>query len=192
MIAGLRGHVRSPVADGFILDVHGVYYRLYATPQTTAFASSASSAEIEVITRLILREDDVSLYGFANIEEERIFSLLISVSGVGPKVALGLLARFSPSDLALAVARGDEARLTQASGVGRKLAGRIVLELKDRIAAQAQIEASDTGLASDEALLALLALGLPERDAAAALEGEAGPPEERVRRALAKVGRMRA
>lgn len=193
MIAGLRGRVRSVGTDGFVLDVGGVLYRLFATTQSMARAASATD-EVEVITRLILREDDVSLYGFFSPEEERIFGLLLAVSGVGPKVALALLGRFHPSDLALAVARGDESRLTQAPGVGRKLAGRIVLELRDRIAAEAAVAGDDAvrgRTADDEALMALLALGVQERDAAAALEGEEGSPEERVRRALAKVGRLR-
>lgn len=190
MIAGLRGRVRSVEADGFILDVNGVFYRLHATPQTMARAA-ADRQEVEVITRLIVREDDISLYGFWSPEEERIFGLLLGVGGVGPKAALALLGRFSPSDLALAVASGNEGRLTQAQGVGRKLAARIVLELRDRLAAQFDGAAGTGAALGDEALMALVALGVQEREAAAALDGEAGSPEERVRRALQKIGRLR-
>ena len=103
-------------------------------------------------------------------------------------MALALLGRFAAQELALTIASGDTVRLSQAAGVGKKLAGRIALELRDRL--QPQAAAGDSGGApqGDEALLALLALGLPERTAQAVLEGIEGTVEERVRSALQKIG----
>lgn len=189
MIAGLRGSVRQRDDDSLVLEVHGIAFRVHATPATIAYLA-AQEGDVYVTTRLILREDDVSLYGFLGQEEDRLFGLLLSVTGVGPKVALGLLSQFAPNELALAVARGDEGRLTKASGVGRKLAARIVLELRDRLRPGTEDQPmSEAG--EDEALLALLALGLPERTAEELLLGAEGSVEDRVRHALARVSRAR-
>ncbi|MDA8343966.1 MAG: Holliday junction branch migration protein RuvA [Thermaerobacter sp.] len=191
MIAGLRGSVLQREDDAVLLDVHGIAFRVFATPMTVAHLA-AQVGEVQVTTRMIVREDDVSLYGFLSAEEDRLFGLLISVSGVGPRVALALLSQFSASGLALAVVRGDERQLTQASGVGRKLAARIVLELRDRLKGTSDAPGTISGaVAEDEALLALLALGLPERQAVELLTGAEGSVEARVRQALARVGRAR-
>ena len=187
MIAGLRGAIARSDEESLVLDVQGVLYLVRCTPQTQA-RLQAQGASVEIVTRMIVREDEVSLYGFASMEEERLFGWLLSVTGVGPKVALGLLGRFAAQELALAIASGDTQRLSQAAGVGKKLAGRIALELRDRL--QPQAAAGQTGGASqgDEAMLALLALGLPERTAQAVLDGTEGTVEERVRAALQKIG----
>ncbi len=192
MIAGLRGTVRVREDDAVVLDVHGIAFRVYATPGTVAHLAS-QGGEVSVTTRMIVREDDVSLYGFLSAEEDRLFGLLLSVSGVGPRVALALLSQFSPSGLALAVAQGDERQLTKAPGVGRKLAARIVLELRDRLQAGMGDAAQPlTAAVQDEAMLALLALGLPERRAQELLAGAEGSVEDRVRHALARAGKARA
>jgi Holliday junction DNA helicase RuvA len=191
LIAGLRGTLLQREDDAVVLDVRGVAFRVYCTPNTIAHLA-AQPGEVQVTTRLILREDDVSLYGFLHPEEDRLFGLLLSVSGVGPRVALALLSQFSPGGLALAVAQGDERQLTQASGVGRKLAARIVLELRDRLKPAASADDSPLpAVAEDEAMLALLALGLPDRQAQELLVGAEGSVEERVRHALTKAGRVR-
>lgn len=191
MIAGLRGRVLAREDDGVVLEVGGIAFRVFATPRTVAHLAS-QDGEVRVTTRMIVREDDVSLYGFLGAEEDRLFGLLLSVSGVGPRVALALLGQFSPSGLALAVAQGDERQLTRASGVGRKLAARIVLELRDRLHATAAGEdGSVIPAVEDEALLALLALGVPERRAEELLDGAEGSIEERVRHALARADKAR-
>ncbi len=187
MIAGLRGEVVRSDEESLTLDVHGVLYLVRCTPQTQ-HRLQAQGGQVEIVTRMIVREDEVSLYGFAASEEERLFGWLLSVTGVGPKVALALLGRFPAQELALAIASGDTARLSQAAGVGKKLAGRIALELRDRLQPQASAGSDGTGSQGDEAMLALLALGLPERTAQAMLEGIEGPVEERVRLALQKIG----
>ena len=187
MIAGLRGEVVRSDEDSLTLDVHGVLYQVRCTPQTQHRLQS-QVGQVEIVTRMIVREDEVSLYGFASSEEERLFGWLLSVSGVGPKVALALLGRFAAQELALAIASGDTTRLSQAAGVGKKLAGRIALELRDRLQPQAAAGQGGPGAQGDEAMLALLALGLPERTAQAMLEGLQGTVEERVRLALQKIG----
>ena len=184
MIAGVRGRVLSAAEDAAVIDVRGIAFRVQV-PASTLAHLRAAEGEIFVITRLIVREDDVSLYGFLSQEEERLFSLLLGVGGVGPKVALGLLDRFRPGELALAIAQGDERKLTQASGVGRKLAARIALELRDRLL-PAELAQEPAAGGEDEALLALLALGVPERSAQSVLEGLEGSVEERVRHALGR------
>ena len=189
MIAGLRGEIVRSDEESVTLDVHGVLYLVRCTPGTQErLQAQAQGGPAEIVTRMIVREDEVSLYGFASTEEERLFGWLLSVTGVGPKVALALLGRFPARELALAIASGDTARLSQAAGVGKKLAGRIALELRDRL--QPQAAAGQTGGAGDgdEAMLALLALGLPERTAQALLDGTEGTVEERVRLALQKIG----
>ena len=187
MIAGLRGEVVRSDEESVTLDVHGVFYLVRCTPQTKT-RLQAQGGQVDIVTRMIVREDEVSLYGFASTEEERLFGWLISVTGVGPKVALALLGRFPAQELALAIASGDTGRLSQAAGVGKKLAGRIALELRDRLQPQAAAGLDGAAPQGDEALLALLALGLPERTAQGMLEGIEGPVEERVRLALQKIG----
>ena len=189
MIAGLRGEILRSDEESLVLDVHGVAYQVRCTPQTRQkLQSQAHGGQVEVVTRMIVREDEVALYGFASTEEEKLFGWLLSVSGVGPKVALALLGRFAAQELALAIASGDTARLGQAAGVGKKLAARIALELRDRLQPQAATGESPLGQMGDEAMLALLALGLPERSAQTMLEGTEGTVEERVRLALQKIG----
>jgi len=187
VIAGLRGRLRRTGTDFAVLDVQGVSFQVHCTPQTLAGLEAGGDQEIEVVTRMIVREDEISLYGFRSPEEERLFAGLITVSGVGPKVALALLGRFSAQELALAIASGDTARLSQAAGVGKKLAARIALELQGRLQPEG-VAGAAPAQGADEALMALLALGLPERTAVAALDGLSGPVEDKVRQALRKIG----
>lgn len=189
MIAGLRGQILRQDEDSLTLDVHGVAYLVRCTAPTQARVQAhAQDGQVEIVTRMIVREDEVALYGFASSEEERLFGWLLSVTGVGPKAALALLGRFAAQELALAIASGDTQRLSQAAGVGKKLAGRIALELRDRLQPQAGAGENGPGQQADEAMLALLALGLPERTAQSVLEGVQGTVEERVRLALQKIG----
>lgn len=133
---------------------------------------------------MVLREDDVSLYGFLSDEEEEAFGLLVSVSGVGPKVALAVLTGMDPSHFRSAVFSEDARRLQAVPGIGKKLAERIVLELKDRVEEPVIVSARVPG----DALDALLSLGIRDVEARGALDGLSGDLEDVVRTALRRIG----
>ncbi|WP_038055448.1 Holliday junction branch migration protein RuvA [Thermus amyloliquefaciens] len=164
MIRYLKGTVLRKEEDRFLLGVGGVGFLLQAP--LTFLQTLQEGQEAEAYTHLQLREDGLFLYGFPDEESLALFELLLSVSGVGPKVALALLSALGPKLLARALAEGDLRLLTSASGVGRKLAERIALELKGKVPAQLVGEAA-AGEAAEEAVLALAALGFREGQARA-------------------------
>lgn len=131
MIAGIEGVLKSLGDDWVIIDVHGVNFRLFA-PTSTLSVLGAQGDKVYLHTHLQVREDNLTLYGFASAEEMKMFELLISVSGVGPKVALSLLSALNPERFALAIASGNEELLNSISGVGKKTAARLILELKGK------------------------------------------------------------
>lgn len=134
MIAYLRGRVHAIDADSAILDVGGVGYRLHCTSRTLHQLPAAGEAA-ELLVETVMREDGIVLYGFRNADEQRWFRLLKNIQGVGARLALSLLSALSPDELATAIAAQDRSALTRASGVGPRLAGRILAELKDRVVA---------------------------------------------------------
>jgi Holliday junction DNA helicase RuvA len=187
MIARLRGVPVSSSPDGLVLDVGGVGYLLAVTP--TAGRRAAGDGEVTLETYLIVREDALQLYGFADAEERELFSLLLSVSGVGPKVALAIVSGSRPAELRRAIALEDTARFEAIPGIGRKTAQRVVLELKEKLASAAlQPDASGSAAPELVAREALVSLGysLVEAERALADVDEALPPEERVKLALRK------
>lgn len=135
MIAYVKGVVSHIFADTCFIDVHGVGYRILA-PASTLDALTIGQ-EALVYTYMSVREDDISLYGFASLDEYELFMLLIGVNGVGPKVALGILGAGTPDSFRLAVHKKDIKGLTKLPGVGKKTAERIVLELQDKVGAAA-------------------------------------------------------
>lgn len=170
-----------------VLDVGGVGYELLV-PTSTAARLPANGKTARLHTRLAVRDDAMILYGFASGEERASFDLLTTVSGVGPKVALAFLSTLSAEALRRAVASGDVAALTVVPGVGKKVAQRVVLDLRDRFGGE--------GVAIEGPLAdvrdALLALGLSPQEASEAigsLEGTDRPAEELLRDALRAVGR---
>jgi holliday junction DNA helicase RuvA len=184
VIARLRGNVAARTAAGIVLDVGGVGYLVAATPRVAARVGEEATVE----TYLHVREDALQLYGFASAAERELFELLLGVSGVGPKVALAIVSGSSPEELRRAIAREDMARFEAIPGIGRKTAQRVVLELREKMAAIAPgAEAESAGgavLARD----ALVELGWSVPDAERALAGvdESLPVEEQVRSALKK------
>ena len=183
MIARLRGRPVSRGAEGIVVDVNGVGYLLQATPRV--HAAAGGKGEVTVETYLHVREDVLQLYGFADSAERSMFEKLLSVSGIGPKVALAIVSSATPADLRRAIAREDTARFEAIPGVGRKTAQRVVLELKGSIPGGADDVAAD----SDGHLVArdaLVELGYSVADAETVL-ARIDPglaPEERVRQAL--------
>lgn len=190
MIAGLSGVVERASPGEVVLDVGGVAYRVRVPLSTyAALPPPGSPARLRTVT--VVREDELSLYGFATAEEEGLFGLLQGVTGVGPKLALKILSGLSAAALGHALAAGDLKALTAVPGVGRKLAERLVLELKDRVQpVGAPLPAPKAGRAQvdDDALEALVGLGYPAKTAEQALgkarTAGARSLEELVREAL--------
>jgi holliday junction DNA helicase RuvA len=182
MIASLRGQVVARRLDGVVLDVNGVGYLVQATVR--ALRKAQGRGEVTLDTYLHVREDVLQLYGFAEPAERELFELLLSVSGVGPKVALAIVSNSTPSDLRRAIALEDETRFVAIPGIGKKTAQRILLELREKLG-----PAEGVGSASGQELVArdaLVELGysLPEAERALAATDPGLPPEERVRQAL--------
>lgn len=132
MIAQLHGRILEKYPNRVIVDVHGVGYDLFI-PLSTFYVLGDAGAEVTLRTHTHVREDALSLYGFATRLEQELFERLIGVSGIGPKVALSVLSGIEPLELIRAIERGDVGRLTAIPGVGKKTSERIVLELKDRL-----------------------------------------------------------
>src|SRR5680860_306041 len=187
MISYLRGTIISKSSNYFILDVHDIGYAIFASDN---FLNEIKMGEsLEVFTHHHVREEAADLYGFKNLEELELFELLLGVSGVGPKSALGVLAMASADDVKESIIRGDAELLTKVSGIGRKTAERLVLELKNKIlkiAASSKLGAGMSLVSSDE-LDALMSLGYSLSEARAALgsvDSELKDTGERVKQAL--------
>jgi Holliday junction DNA helicase RuvA len=181
MIGRLRGKLLETGLDSLILDVGGVGYELFASASTLR-GIAAADGEIVLHTYLHVREDALQLFGFAEAGEKQLFELLISVSGVGPRVALSVLSAFSADDLAKAIATGDVGLICTVPGIGKKTAQRLVLELKDKLAGG--IETGETVLTGvsqstyEEARQALAGLGYSPVEAKKALDGYEADGEE--------------
>jgi Holliday junction DNA helicase RuvA len=187
MIARLRGKPVAWDADGLILEVGGVGYRLAATPSAVRKAEDADEVVIE--THLHVREDALQLYGFADADERLLFEQLLAVNGVGPKVALAIVSGHSPGELRRALVREDAALFETIPGIGRKTAQRVVLELKEKIAPLAAVEdAPHLGPGDGHVVArdALVELGYTAAEAEQRLADTDPdlPPAERVRQAL--------
>ena len=186
MISRLRGTPVGRRTDGsLVLDVGGVGYLVQATPSVLRKADGA--AELIVETYMVVRQDVLQLYGFADTDERELFELLLGVQGVGPKVALAIVSGSAPAELRRAIARDDTARFEAIPGIGRKTAQRVVLELKEKLGSVVGVpEPAGTGSPHLVARDALVELGYSLLDAERAL-AQVDPelaPEERVRLAL--------
>ena len=186
MIASLDGIISSMSASDLILEVGGVGYRVHAGPSTLSGLTVGERTRLH--THHLVREDTQALYGFRSTEELAFFELIITVSGVGPKVGLAIVSSRPVADLELAILQGDDAVLTAVSGVGKRLAGRIVLELKEKVVAAGDGVTGGGGEA--EVVAALEALGYSSREsreaaraAVASVDADASL-EERVKEGL--------
>ena len=196
MIYSLTGKILKKTLDTVVISCAGVGYAVQV-PLTTAESLPAPGREGTVYTVMNVTENDVSLYGFATEEQRSCFKMLTSVSGVGPKAGLAILSIMTPERVALAASSGDHKAFTKANGVGPKLAQRIVLELKDKVAkgfvdgisledvagASADTQASQ---GSSQAIAALVSLGYSQSEAALAVSkiDAALPVEEIIKLAL--------
>ena len=154
-----------------IVSCGGVGYEI-DVPMSTFYPLPRTGEEVTLLTHLVVREDAHLLFGFLSANERMAFRQLLKISGVGPKVALGVLSGLSVDDLATAVASEDAARLTKVPGIGKKTAERLVLELRDKLpkAVTAVSAANPASGASGDVLSALLALGYNDREAQAAVK----------------------
>lgn len=187
MIARLRGRPVARTAEGMVLDVNGVGYLVAATPSALRAAEGGGDATIE--TYLHVREDTLQLYGFADADERELFTLLLTVNGIGPKVALAVVSGSPPGELRRAIALGDYARFQAIPGIGKKIAERIVLELKGSVAVATEPDLASQSEPHLVARRALVELGYTLLEAEQALSGSDPDlePEERVRLALRSV-----
>ncbi len=187
MIARLRGRAVAYDAEGLVIEVGGVGYRVLATQ--TAVRKAENMAEVVIETHLHVREDAMQLYGFATADERSLFESLLAVTGVGPKVALAIVSAYSPGELRRAIVTEDAALFQTIPGIGRKLALRVVLELKEKVGmldAAAGPPAAGAGDGHVMARDALVELGysIPEAEQRLAAIDPELPPSERVREAL--------
>ena len=192
MIASLRGIVEALGPDFVVVRVGGVGFRVSA-PTRTLTALGGLGEEVKLQTHLVVREDELSLYGFATHDELRLFTLLTNITGVGPRHALRLLSVMAPDELAGAIVNEDVSALTRAPGVGRKTAARISLELKQTLEqGWALAPGASAGPIDGDALAALTALGYTPAEARGALGKVAGLDqlslEEQIARALGRLG----
>jgi Holliday junction DNA helicase RuvA len=191
MIASLRGTVLEALGTTLVVDVHGVGYAVTVTPDHAL--SVRTGEEVLLHTAMVVREDDMSLFGFPDRERLQVFDLLRGVTGVGPKSAMGVLAALVPEEIAAAVANDDDAVFRRVSGIGPKTAKLIVVSLTGKLIAVRTSTPRPTARGAD-VLVALVGLGYQERAAQAVLdEVLAARPDERqtavlLRAALAALG----
>jgi len=195
MIASLRGNVAHIGLDSVVLDVQGVGYRVFATPETLATLHHDGAAALA--TSLVVREDAMTLYGFASTDERDTFETLQTVSGVGPKLALAMLAVHTPEELRRAVDGEDLKMLQRVPGVGPKSAKRLVLELSGKLGAPlslAPAASSGGGEVRGDVLEALIGLGWNGKAAEGAVDAVLARPDapaasaEILRAALLELG----
>jgi Holliday junction DNA helicase RuvA len=173
MIASLRGQVASVGLDQAVIDVGGVGYAVRATPATLAGLRPGEPASLA--TALVVREDALTLFGFAEEQERDLFTVLQTVSGIGPRIALAMLAVLDPGVLATAVADANLGVLTQVPGIGKKGAERLVIELRDKVGAPGGDAAEDRSTVSQQAVRgsvveALTGLGFTAKQAEQAVD----------------------
>ncbi len=189
MIAGLRGAIARKTDDAVFVDVAGVIYRVGTSTNTLAEVGTVGES-IELMTHLVVREDALTLYGFATAEELQFFEVMTGISGIGPRIACAILSTFTPDVLFAAVQQGDVEMLATVPGIGRKTASRMIVELSGKLP-EAQI-AHEAALHDRDVIDALRALGYSTSEAQSALARARIDPgmtaEERIVAALRHMG----
>lgn len=196
MIAAVRGEVMVRRPDHVVVDAGGVGYRLAVSAETLR-AVPATGRDVFLHAELIARDDSLSLYGFASEEERDLFGQLISVSGVGPKVAISALSGGPARELLRAIAAGDAKRFQAVPGIGKRTAERIIVELRDRVAGALEEEVAAAVVAGGDARAlardGLVNLGYAPLEAEQLLDGiESADPEELLATALRRAGTGKA
>ncbi len=191
MIAHLAGSITEKFQTSVILDVHGVGYELSISAPDAEKINLGD--EVKFYTYHAIRENSEELFGFSSLAAKKMFQMLISVNGVGPKAAMAILSLGSTEEVRNAIANTDATFIAKAAGVGKKSAERVIVDLRDKVGAPSHYGATETKFTlsaavgpEDEALDALIALGFPLKEASAALANvdPSLPTEDRIRRAL--------
>ncbi|MEI8187590.1 MAG: Holliday junction branch migration protein RuvA [Candidatus Saccharibacteria bacterium] len=190
MIATINGKISEKIDDLLVLEAAGVGYGLNVTSEDFGKINVGDEAKFYIYDHI--RENSHDLFGFINLETKKLFEQLLSVNGVGPKMALSILTVGNSKDVRAAIASGNTALISRASGVGKRLAERVVVDLKDKVGlvssdlSSTDILTSDNYLVSDEATQALMSLGYSQNDAVQALKGVSGDlsVEQRIKKAL--------
>jgi len=186
VIAFIEGTLAERAGGRVVVSAGGLGYELLV-PSSTLGAMPATGKPVKLLARMQVRDDAMVLYGFATLAERELFDLLIGVSSVGPKMAMAVLSTLDPTTLRRAVIEGDIDAVTIVPGVGKKVAGRIVLELKDRMGAEIELPAAGP-LAEVRAALEGMGLAPAEiQDAVSGLDAK-GAVEDLLREALRRVG----
>ena len=185
MLAFVKGRLIETGTDYVVLDNQGIGYLIY-TPLSVLENLPPIGQDIKIYTYMYVREDQLTLYGFLTSDDLEIFKLLIGVSGIGPKGALGLLSRISPNEFRFAVMSGDSKTIAKAPGIGPKTAQKLIIELKDKLKLEDMFQASpeaDADVshggsgAEKETIMALVALGYSETEAFRAVQKADASPE---------------
>jgi len=191
MIFFLRGKIAIRNENFIIVEAGGIGYQVFVLPN---FEPNLELEEIKIYTHLYVREDILKLYGFLDLGELKLFELLISISGIGPKAAQGILSLASPENIKAAIAHGDASILTRVSGIGRKTAERVILELRNKVeVSEEDLGRSGQAVSSDSDVIeALIGLGYRPVQAQAALKDippEIASVEEKIKWVLKELGR---
>ncbi|MFH1381345.1 MAG: Holliday junction branch migration protein RuvA [Chloroflexota bacterium] len=190
MIASLRGRLEALGSDWAVIDVNGVGFQVYL-PTSTLSTLGATGKEVYLYTYLHMREDNLTLYGFTATEERELFQLLLGVSGIGPRTALSVLSTMTVDQVSTAIATGDVDLLATVPGIGKRTAGRLVLELKDKIG-KGWVVTTAAQMAGENAdvMAALTSLGYSVNEASRAVAGLPADVslEEKIKLALQYLG----
>jgi Holliday junction DNA helicase RuvA len=190
MIATLHGKIQSRTDDSLVVNIGGIGFRV-RVPSTTLANLGAVGSDVELFTHLRVREDELSLYGFASEDELRLFETLMTVSGIGPKVAMNVISSASIDTLRVAIAQGNVDVLTAIPGIGKKTAQRLALELKGKVDVSGLGAVSELTAVDADVVDALINLGYSAAEAARAarsVPSTAKTIEDRVRVALQYLG----
>ncbi|MDO8558488.1 MAG: Holliday junction branch migration protein RuvA [bacterium] len=191
MIASLEGILSSKKEKFVVLDIAGTGYKIFVSNETN-LTLPQEGGKVKLHTFLYVREDALELYGFATENEQMLFELLNTVSGIGPRAAMNILGASSPQKLQEAIAHGDEGILTAVSGIGKKLAARVIAELKDKIREVIHYEGGTKNIGDSEVFDALRKFGYGERqiqEVLRKLPADLTKIEERIRSALKMLGK---
>lgn len=166
MIGSLKGTIQHKSTNYIILETSGVGYKVFITP--TLMFGLKMGQSLNLVTLTYVREDQLTLYGFESLPELEFFEMLLTVSGVGPKSAIGIMSLASLDMIKSAIASGDATVFTKVSGIGRKTAERVIIELKDKL--KGQVDAAPVAKEHSDAMDAMLALGYSQQEARDALK----------------------
>jgi Holliday junction DNA helicase RuvA len=188
MISFLEGEIVEKAGTRIVIAVGGVGYEV-SVPTSVAATLPAVGRVAKIHTRMVVREDSMTLYGFADAEERMLFDLLTDVTGVGPKVALSFLSALTPDEIRRSVVAGDAATLTIVPGVGKKVAQRVVLDLREKLGGDTVLVVEGPLADVREALLHLGLTPSEATDAMRGIEADGREADDLLREALQKVGR---